>query len=220
VIRVAGAASIALGALALGVVPATLPAQAGLGYTSFWQRPVHVGLDAGGSVPTGQFASDFEPGWDIGGNVAVPVSPHGGIWIQGDVNYASQVVQPSVASAFGANGGGASLSSGTVNLVLNRRDYFGNVTPYLIFGGGVYWRYVHLDDYGAVAYCDDFIGYCGYYGAVPVRTRTQIAPGIDGGGGLRFRLRPVRFFLEARYNNLYTRHGNTAYVPIVFGTEW
>jgi len=53
-----------------------------------------------------------------------------------------------------------------------------------------------------------------------VRTRTQVAPGFDAGAGLRYRLPPVRLFLEVRYNTLYGRHGNTTYVPLVFGTEW
>ena len=51
-------------------------------------------------------------------------------------------------------------------------------------------------------------------------SRTELAPGVDAGGGLRFRLSPVRLFIEARYNNVYTRHGNTSFLPIVFGTEW
>jgi hypothetical protein len=187
----------------------------------FWQRPFHAGVDVGGSVPTGRFADNFQPGWDVGGNLAVPLSPHGGIWLQGDFNYAAQNVQPALASAYGASGGRASVTSGTLNLVLNKRDYLGSVTPYLLFGGGAYWRYVELDDYSGVGYCNDFFGYCGVYGvAVPVRTRTQLAPGFDGGGGFRFRIRPVRLFIEARYNSVYTRHGNTAYLPIVLGTEW
>lgn len=217
-IRVARVVAVALMVAVIGVQRAQAQYVAGLG--PFWQRAIHAGVDVGGSIPTGQFGDDFEPGWDVGGNIAVPLTPHGGIWLQGDVNYASQIVQPAVATSFGATGGRASVTSGTLNLVLNKRDYLGAVTPYLLFGGGAYWRAVQLDDYTGVGYCNDFFGYCGVYPEEPLRTRTQLAPGLDAGGGFRFRLSPVRLFVEARYNNIYTRHGNTSYVPIVFGTEW
>jgi hypothetical protein len=219
VIRVARIVAIAL---MVGVLGAQrVQAQYGPGYGPFWQRPIHLGIDVGGSVPTGRFADNFQPGWDVGGNLAVPLTPHGGIWLQGDFNYAAQNMEPSIAAAYGANAGRASVTSGTLNLVLNKRDYLGRVTPYLLIGGGAYWRNVQLDDYAGLGYCNDYVGYCGVYGvAVPVRTRTQLAPGFDGGGGFRFRLRPVHVFLEVRYNSVYTRHGNTAYLPIVLGTEW
>jgi hypothetical protein len=187
----------------------------------FWQRPFHAGIDIGGSIPTGQYGDAFQSGWDVGGNVALPVSPHGGIWIQADANYASGLVNGATARAFGADGGGSSITSGTLNLVLNKRDYIGRITPYLLFGGGAYWRLVELDDFGGGTFCNAFYGFCGVYGAqVPVRSRSQFDPGWDGGGGLRFRLPPVRLFVEARYNAVYGRHGTTTYVPIVFGTEW
>jgi hypothetical protein len=187
----------------------------------FWERPFHAGIDVGGSIPTGQFGTDVQPGWDVGGNVALPVSPHRSIWLQADVNYVSQPVTGATSAAFGADGGGSSVTSGTLNLVLNKRDYIGRITPYIVFGGGAYWRLVELNDFGGGTYCNAFYGFCGVYGAqVPVRSRSQFDPGWDGGGGLRFRLPPIRLFVEARYNAVYGRHGTTTYVPIVFGTEW
>jgi hypothetical protein len=187
----------------------------------FWQRPFHAGIDIGGSIPTGQFGTDFQPGWDIGGNIALPVSPHRSIWLQADVNYASQLATSATAQAFGADGGGSSVTSGTLNLVLNKPDYIGRVTPYILFGAGAYWRLTELNDFAGGTYCNAFYGFCGVYGAtVPVRSRSQFDPGWDGGGGFRFRLPPIRLFVEARYNAVYGRHGTTTYVPVVFGTEW
>jgi hypothetical protein len=198
-----------------------LEAQGPGAYGAFWQRPFHVGVDAGASFPTGQFGDRFDPGWIIGANVAKPLSSHGGIWLQGDFSYAAHQMAGATAADYGATGGSASITSGTLNLVLNKRDYFGRVTPYLLFGGGAYWRAVDLDNYGASAYCSAFVGFCGPYGAdVPLRTRTQFTGGADAGGGLRFRLPPVRLFVEARYNTLYGHHGNTDYVPLVLGAEW
>lgn len=216
--RVLDAVAICIVALVARPVHAQYPGVS----APFWQRPWHAGVDVGASIPTGAFSQAFDPGWDVGGNLALPISPHGAVWLQGDVNYASQSMSSSLAQAYGAAGGRASISSGTVDMVLNRRSIvWGDFTPYVLFGGGVYWRYVELDNSGAVGYCDPFLGYCGVYGlTVPVRTRTEIAPGFDAGGGFRVRLPPLRFFVEARYNNLYTRHGNTSFVPIVIGSEW
>jgi hypothetical protein len=187
----------------------------------FWQRPFHAGIDIGGSIPTGQYGNSFQPGWDVGGNLALPVSPHGSIWLEADANYASELVNGATARAFGADGGGSSVTSGTLNVVLNKRDYIGRITPYILFGGGAYWRLVELNDFAGGTYCNAFYGFCGVYGTeVPVRTRSQFDPGVDAGGGFRFRLPPIRLFVEARYNAVYGRHGTTTYVPIVFGTEW
>ena len=197
-------------------------AQAGFGYGSFWERPIHAGVDVGASFPTGQFSDAFDPGWNVGGNLAWPVNSRGDIWLQADFNFASGLVNGATLNAYDATDGGATITSGTLNVVFNGRDYWGGVSPYLLAGGGAYWRYVELDDYaGAVAYCSPFFGYCGVVGvAVPVVTRTQLAPGWDVGAGLRFRLPPLRLFLEARYNSAYTHHGNTTYLPVVFGIEW
>lgn len=187
----------------------------------FWDRPFHAGIDIGGSIPTGQYGNAFQTGWDVGGNVAFPLNPRGSIRLQADGNYALQLVTGATAAAFGADGGGSSVTSGTLNLVLNKRDYIGRITPYILFGGGVYWRMVELNDFAGGTYCNAFYGFCGVYGTqVPVRSRSQFDPGWDGGGGLRFRLPPIRLFVEARYNAVYGRHGTTTYVPIVFGTEW
>ncbi len=191
------------------------------GYGEFWQRPFHAGINVGASIPTGQFGDRFQTGWIVGANLARPLSTHGGLWLQGDFSYAAHPMTAATLVDYGATGGGASLTSGTLNLVLNKRDYLGNFTPYILFGGGAYWRSTALDNYGASAYCSAFVGFCGPYGEdVPVRTRTQFTGGADAGGGLRYRLPPVRLFLEARYNTLYGHHGNTNYVPIVLGAEW
>jgi hypothetical protein len=196
-------------------------AQGDAAYEPFWQRPIHVGIDIGGSFPTGQLGNAFDPGWDLGGNIAWSISPRAGLWLQADVNYGAQLVKAAMAAAYGATGGGASVTSGVLNVVFNTRDYLRHVTPYVLAGGGMYWRYIEFDNYGGSADCSPFYGACSALGVtVPVVTRTQAALGWDAGAGLRFRLRPLRLFLEARYNTAYTRHGNTTYVPVVFGTEW
>ena len=141
------------------VVSHRMAAQEITDYGPFWQRSLHAGLDIGTAIPTGTFGENFGAGWDVGGNVALPVSPHGSIWLQADGNYESNLVRGATAAAYGANGGGASLTSATLNVVLNKRDYWGNLTPYLVFGGGAYWRLVELNNFAGGTYCDAFDGF-------------------------------------------------------------
>jgi hypothetical protein len=207
--------------VALGMLAAARGSQAqdDSGYGPFWQRPVHTGFEVGVSFPTGEFRQGFESGWDIGASLAWPLTSRGDIWLQGDFNYEAQLVTDATVNAYGASGGGASITSGTVNIVFNLRDLFGFISPYVLGGGGPYSRSVELDNYAGTSYCSSFFGFCGLYGTAAVRTRTQFVPGWDAGGGLRFRLRPLRLFVEARYNMMYTHHGNTTLVPLVLGTE-
>lgn len=197
-------------------------AQADSTYDPFWEHSVHVSAAAGVALPTAQFRNNFETAWDGGVTVAWPVVGHRSIWLEGAATYEGQLLTDATVSAYGARGGGASIVSGTVNVVLNAPNLvLGRLTPFVVGGGGAYWRVVELDDYGGTSACSPFIGFCGSYGPpAPERTRTQIAPGWDAGGGVRFRLSPLQLFVEARYNDMFTRHGATTFVPIVVGSEW
>jgi hypothetical protein len=216
------ARSIALMTLLMAVAGRRSAAQVDSTYDPFWGRAVHVSAAAGVALPTGQFRNNFEPAWDGDVTAAWPVVGLRSIWLEGAANYEGQLLTDATVSAYGARGGGASIVSGTINVVLNAPNLaFGRLTPFVVGGGGVYWRVVELDDYGGTSVCNPFIGFCGVYGApAPERTRTQIVPGWDTGGGVRFRLSPLQLFVEARYNDIATRHGATTYVPIVVGSEW
>jgi hypothetical protein len=215
---------IGLVGMLLAALAPQMPAQtpSGIGYGPYWQRPLHFGIDLGSSVPTGDLGQAFTPWWNLGANVAWPFTPHGGGWLQADFNYASAIPRSAVTLGYGASMGYGSITSGTVNVVLNKRDYIGNFTPYIVFGGGAYWRDVVFDSYtGGNGYCNAFVGFCGAYGAgIATRSRTQFVPGGDAGGGLRYRMPPVGLFVEARYNTIATRHGNTTFVPVVIGAEF
>jgi hypothetical protein len=202
----------------LGVRPSM--AQDGAEGDPFWERSPHLGVGVGISVPTGQFNQSFDAGWDIGANVAVPMTTRGDVWVQADFNYEGQLARDGMLRAYGATGGGANITSATVNVVLNAHHFVGRLTPYAIMGGGLSWRYVELDNFAGDGYCNLFIGFCGVYGSPSVRSRTQLAPGWDAGVGLRFRIWPIRLFLEARANTIYTSHGSTTFIPVVLGTEW
>lgn len=209
------------------ILLATLASQAsgqtpsGFMYGPFWQRPLHIGLDVGSAIPTGDLGQAFNSAWNFGANVAWPFTPHGGGWLQADVNYASEAPKSAITESYEASTGYGSITSGTLNVVLNRRNYLGNFTPYVVFGGGAYWRSVVFDNVVGTGYCNTFVGLCATYGSVTAtRSRTQFVPGADAGGGFRYRLPPVSLFVEARFNTIATQHGNTTFVPIVVGAEY
>lgn len=187
----------------------------------FWEHPIHVSGSAGIAQPTGIFRNNFEAAWDGAVGLAWPVTPGSGVWIEGNANYEGQLLTDQTLRAYAARGGGANIVSGTVNLVLNKRHLlFDRVSPYVVGGGGIYSRAIELDDFAGTSACSPFIGFCGVYGMPAVRTRTQWAPGWDAGAGLRVRVSALRLFAEARYNDMYTRHGATTFVPILVGSQW
>jgi hypothetical protein len=212
-------------AFALSASVASAQYRVGYGYYSntFDNEPVHVGISGGASIPTGPFAERFDPGWVVDGNVAFPIERRSPIWIQFDVAYSRYGVNSNTLTAYNVNTGYGSMLSGTANLVIGLTDDpRARVVPYLIGGGGVYSRYVELDNSSNNnAQCDPFFGFCGSYSStVPVLTHTETVGGVDGGAGLRFRMRRVDFFLEARYETAFTNTTNTAFVPIKFGIEF
>jgi hypothetical protein len=186
-----------------------------------WEHPLHTTAFLGESFPVGQWRNSFEAADDGAISVAWPVTFGSGIWLEGQFNGQSQLMTSAIKSAFQAVGGGASIYSLTLNLVVNARDLLlGRVTPYIVGGGGGYSRHVELDDFAGTAACSPLIGFCGVYGSPANRTRTENVLGWDLGGGVRVRLKPVWLVVEARYNALSTRYAGTRFVPIVVGVAW
>jgi len=196
-------------------------AQADTSRATLWDHTLHISALVGESFATGQWRNSFSAG-DYGAiSMAWPVSHGSSIWVEGQFNGQSQLMTNVVQSAFQATGGGASIYSLTLNLVLSPRDLlFGRVTPYVLGGGGGYSRQVELDDFAGTAACSPYLGFCGVYGQPAVRTRTQNVLGWDAGGGFRMRLESLWVVVEARRNVASTRYGGTSFVPISVGVAW
>ena len=192
----------AFGALAGTVALAAAPRAADAQWyqsPAFDARPIHFGISGGLAVPTGSFANDFNTGWNVGGNVAVPLGYKSPVWIQADFNYAQFGASNSFLNTYGATNGYEAMASGTLNLVVNLVQSYGRrpapITPYLIGGGG-------------------------FYGSnYTYQSRTETVGGWDAGAGVRFVMRPVRLFIEARYNSAITDR-TTGFIPISVGVEW
>jgi hypothetical protein len=214
----------AIGAIALTASVASAQYRVRYGYSNtFDNEPVHIGISGGVAVPTGPFAERFDPGWVVDGNLAFPIERRSPIWIRFDVAYSRYGVNSQTLQAYNVNTGFGSMLSGTGNLIIGLTDDpRARVVPYLVGGGGVYSRYVELDNYtNAGTACDPFFGFCQTYSStVAVLSHTETVGGVEGGAGLRFRARRVNFVLEARYETAFTNSTQTAYVPITFGIEF
>jgi hypothetical protein len=213
-----------LGALIAGASGVLAPKAYGQWYygPEFDARPVHFGLSGGVAVPTGSFSNDFNTGWNVGGNIAFPLGYKSPVWIQLDIDHSQFGANNAVLNAFDATNGWAAVNSATFNVVLNLVQSYGRrpapITPYLIAGGGFYSRYIELSNYTYNGYCNGYYGCVGYGGSF--YSRTDNVGGWDAGAGVRFVMRPVRLFIEARYNSAVTDNGNTGFVPIKVGVEW
>jgi Outer membrane protein beta-barrel domain len=97
--------------------------------------------------------------------------------------------------------GDMNMQYGTANVVFQKPD--GNVRPYGLAGGGIYYRPIHVTTPGVgyvPPYCDPFWYYCYPGGFVPVDVilakRSSTDFGMDFGGGVNFKVA----YAEVRYH--------------------
>ena len=161
---------ISAGALALALAaPAVAGAQA-IGAN----RAFTLGIAAGATVPTGDFADFYGTGFNVMGSLGFqPAALPVGISI--DVAYHSLGIDDEFLEV-GEDADDLSIISGTANAVLTLSNA-GGVRPYLIGGLGLY----RLDPGNGFDAQTDF--------------------GLNGGGGLEFGLAGFSTFVEARYHS-------------------
>lgn len=182
---------VSTGALALALAVPALAGAQDVGAT----RAFSLGIAAGATVPTGDFADAYGTGFNIMGTLgfqpaAMPVG------VRFDLMYHSLP---------GEDLGGVveledlNIIAGSANAILTVSNS-GGVRPYLIGGIGMYRA-----DGGGDETSTDF--------------------GINGGAGLEFGLAGFSTFLEARYHSVFiddegTDVGNLNLIPIVFGLRF
>ena len=157
--------------------------------------PVHFGVSAGASIPTGSGWGSGEKFWNTGYNVtglvslSSPTMPAG---LRGEVMYHS----------FGAkNNTGvddAHILAGTLNAVVQVPA--SGLNPYVIGGAGAYNLKAASSDVSD--------------------SRTKF--GLNGGLGLKFNLSGFSTFAESRFHYVFDKDSdvgrpNLAFVPINFG---
>jgi len=131
------------------------------------------------------------------------------------------------------------MQSGDVNLLFKPKTA-GSARPYLVAGGGVYYRPVTVTTPGVgyiPGFCDPWWYVCYPGGFVPVENvvgqRSSTDLGMDFGGGVDFTLAEnVRLYFEARYHYIWgpevqtsvtgtdTKKANGQFLPITVGLRF
>jgi len=148
--------------------------------------------------------------------------------ITGDaINYVNQANGVAPGASGSVDGGDVTIWKLTVDAIwsLGKDKSTG---LYLTGGGGAYYIDTQLTTNGLVAYppyCDPWFYWCvpGYVGpgsyVAASQSNTQF--GWDAGMGYSFKRGSlVQWFIEAKYNYIYTESKDSAIVPLEVGVRW
>lgn len=175
----------------------------------------YVGLDAGGSVPRGDFDRWYRSGWSVG----VPFgwqsleSPWG---VRGDISYSRLSGRDFDVSNFGTGStADPQIWSAQLDLKLNlplSRTSTWRPALYALGGGGLHYFRNFTSDFNAVT---------GTGSGPAIQTAldgsSQTKFGLNGGLGLSFGIGRADLFVESRYVSVFTSGSNTNWVPVTFG---
>jgi hypothetical protein len=182
---------------------------AGAGFSS----PVQ---SAGNSLTTG-WNLDFRGGYNAGRHLDADL----------DFNYNHFGLTSAALKRFGEPDGSVSVWSLTFQPALRLLPRRSAANAYATGGFGIFDRNLTLTQPTVLTtiVCDPFFG-CfpvSYAANQIVASFSRVKPGFNTGAGLEFRLLNTRasLFAEARYQRMFTTHGNDlSYVPVTFGIRW
>jgi len=163
---------------------------------AFGQRSssVQFGVSGGLSVPTGNLADRVDAGYQVGGQVWVWSSPT--IGFRGDVSYDN----------WKAKVGNVNLRSlaAVANIVAHPASMAKSaIAPYFVGGVGAFNTKAYTSSNNTSS-----------------STNTETNIGVQGGGGLEFRLAGFSTFVEAKFVNVFADGNNTNWIPITFGVRF
>lgn len=160
---------------------------------------ITLGLGGGATIPVGDLSSAYSTGWNALANLGVHfgATPLG---VRGDLMFN----QLPIKSGLGTSGN-TQIWTANANLVLSAP---GRVSPYLIGGVGYY------NDHYRVA--------IGGTTVVATGSTTSNDLGINGGGGLNFKLpgTGIGLFAEVRYHYVFVGSSHVTFLPITAGVTF
>ncbi len=164
---------------------------------------------AGFSAPVYSTGNQLDYGWTLNAGAGIRPIPYLGIKV--DFAYNQFDMTRLAANSFGFPRGGERIFSFTLDPILHLNPR-GPVDFYLVGGGGVYHR--SLDVHGG------FFG----GGVNPFffdASDTVVKPGVNGGVGFQFGVRHgIKFYAEARYQDMFTPGRDTTWIPVTFGVRF
>ena len=196
-----------------------------IGIAGAQASPVDFSAGAGFSEPLGHGGNNVDTGWNVDFRGGYKPNPH--LALDLDFNYNRWNLNGRALARYDEPDGYTTIWSFSFLPVLRGSPHW-HVTPYAMFGPGLYYRNLTLTTPGLVnaIVCDPFWGFC--YPAIVgvdqvVASSTTYRMGFNLGAGLEARLGQshVKAFGEARYSRMFTTHGSDlTFVPVTFGLRW
>ena len=203
-------------------------------------RPVHVNIGGGFTVPVSDVSERFGTGGSF--NIGLSIAPSPVFEIQVEYSYSGLAGEeteiPLQPTPFDVVSGNALIESHHNMQYVNFNGVLktsgdARVKPYAIGGAGMYYRSVSLTtpDVGYTTYCDPYWYVC-YPTVVEidrvVGDRSSWDPGINIGGGVAFAVGDdALFYVESRWHYMWgpeftdgsgvTHKANGQYFPVTFG---
>lgn len=160
------------------------------GAGSLSAQGVRFGVGGGLLMPMGDYNTADKPGFIFGAGVVFPV---------GTAPVAVRVEGSYSQTSHDGIDGKSKIMGGMASLVYSFKAG-GSVTPYVLGGVGFYNLKVTVPSFAV---------------------DTSVSKiGFGGGAGLRFPMGSASLFVEARYMNIATSGGSTAFMPIIAGVSF
>ncbi len=181
-------------------------------------------LGAGFTQPLGHLDGRIDTGWNLMAGAGVNVSPRLGLMAH--FTYMSSGLTGSFLQSVSEPDGNFRMWGFSLDPVV-RFNPRGHVDFYLTGGPGIYRRTVEFTQ-PTIATTTAFDPFFGYFFPVAVPANQVIGSfgttkfGLDGGGGLSFRVGKgnMKLFAEARYIKMYTPGASTSVLPVTFGIRY
>ena len=186
----------------------------------------YIGLGAGASMPSGDFANLYQDGW----GATVPLgwrSANGPLGMRADIAYSKWGGE----TVGGVKLGSAAVWDGMLDATFDM-PFGTNKTSsfYLLGGGGVHYFPKYGSASNSTATPGDTTTTTPPPGGYPQVNYTSTTSGdrssttrlgLNGGAGLSFGLpQGSALFLESRYVTVFTKNERTNYWPLVGGIRW
>jgi opacity protein-like surface antigen len=207
-------------ALSLLLLPQVASAQS---WARGWSR-VAFNVGGGVSVPAGTTSDRLTPGWDFNVGGGYRFDRH---WSAGlDFNLDRWKLNAAALREFEVPAGHTTVWSLTFNPTYNFNPR-GRVDVFTTAGYGLYHRNLVFTQpvRENIITCDPFFGFCFNQTETVNQVLAQFGVykgGFNAGGGLAFRLGEsnLKFYMEARYHQMFNSGTDMKFVPVTLGLRW
>jgi opacity protein-like surface antigen len=189
-------------------------------------EPPRFTFDIGGGFtkPVGHLENRIDTGWNVQAGAGVNIVPWLGV--MGQFMYTESGLNSGFLQSINQPDGNFRMWGFSVDPLI-RFNPRGRVDFYLTGGPGIYRRTVEFTR-PTTATVTAFDPFFGYFFPITVPTDQVIGSfgttkfGLNGGGGLSFRLGNghTKLFAEARFVKMYTKGTSTGVLPVTFGLRW